>query len=104
MADTRTLTDHVAIRDWAAARMGVPVVLDASPAGGTQPVLKLAFDQAVYQDQDRPERPPNAGGFEIVEWDDWFRLFDELDLALIVAADIPGTRENFHQFVRRDGT
>lgn len=101
MPDTVTLTDREAIRDWAAARMGVPAIVDASPEGGVQPVLRLVFDQAAYQDQDRPERAQNAGGVELVEWDDWFRIFEERQLALVVAKDLPGRRENFHEIVRR---
>lgn len=101
MAETVTLTDHEAIRDWAAARMGSPAVIDTSIAPGTQPQLHLVFDQAAYQDQDRAERPANAGGVELVEWDEWFKLFDEAELALVVAAEQPGRRESFHEFIRR---
>jgi len=103
MSDTITLTDHEEIRDWAAARMGSPAVVDVSPESGTQPLLRIVFDQAAYQDQDRPERPMNAGGFELVEWDEWFRLFDEADLAIVVGKDRPGVRESSHYFIRRDG-
>jgi hypothetical protein len=99
---TRTLTEHEEIRDWVAARMGAPAVVDISPAGGTQPMLQLVFDQAAYQDQDRPERPQNAGGIELTEWDDWFKLFDEARLALVVNEDVPGQRSNDYQIVRRD--
>lgn len=102
MTETVTLTDHEAIRDWAAARLGFPAIVDVSAAGGVQPMLRLVFDQAAYQDQDRPERAQNAGGYELVEWDEWFKLFDELQLALVVAADQPGRRENFHEIIRRD--
>lgn len=101
MAETIELTDHEAIRDWAAARMGSPAVIDASAEGGTQPILRIVFDQAAYQDQDRPDRPQNAGGYELVEWDEWFRLFDEAQLALVVAAEQPGRRESFHELIRR---
>lgn len=101
MADTVTLTDHDAIRDWAAARMGAPAVMDASPEGGTQPVLRIVFDQRAYEDQDRPERPPNAGGLELVEWDEWFALFDEKQLALVVVPDQPGRKDSWHELVRR---
>ena len=101
MADTVTLTDHEAIRDWAAARIGSPAIVDASAEGGVQPVLLLVFDQAAYQDQDRPERPETAGGVELVEWDEWFRIFDEQQLALVVAKDVPGLRDSFHEIVRR---
>ena len=101
MADTITLTDHEAIRDWAAARMGFPAIVDTSAEPGTQPLLRLMFDQQAYEDNDRPERPQNAGGYDLVEWDEWFKLFDEHELALVVARDVPGVRENFHEIVRR---
>ncbi|MET0596965.1 MAG: hypothetical protein ABWZ57_03760 [Mesorhizobium sp.] len=101
MAETITLTDHQAIRDWAAARSGFPAVIDSSPAGGVQPVLRLVFDQHAYEDQDRPERPPNAGGYDLVEWDEWFHIFDERQLALVVAVEQPGQRESFHEIIRR---
>ena len=103
MAETVTLTDHDQIRDWAAARMGFPAVVDVSPAGGTQPMLRIVFDQYAYADTDQPERPVNAGGYELVEWDEWFRLFDEQELALVVSQDVPGLRDNFHEIVRRGG-
>jgi hypothetical protein len=103
MAETVLLTDHTAIRDWAAARLGFPAIVDISPQGGTQPMLRLVFDQRAYQDQDRAERPVNAGGYELVEWDEWFKLFDEGQLALVVEKDVPGRRDSFHQIVRRPG-
>jgi hypothetical protein len=98
MADTVLLTDHEAIRDWVAARAGFPAVVDISPAGGTQPMLRLVFGQHAYEDQDRAERPVNAGGYDLVEWD---RLFDLHKLGLVVAKDIPGVRDSFHEIVRR---
>lgn len=101
MAETITLTDHEAIRGWAAARMGAPAIVDVSPEPGTQPLLRIVFDQQAYADYDQPERPPNAGGYDLVEWDEWFRLFDEQELALVVARDVPGRRENFHEIIRR---
>ena len=101
MADTIMLTDHEAIRSWAAARAGFPAIVDVSPETGTQALLRLVFGQHAYQDQDQPERPLNAGGYELVEWDEWFKLFDESKLALVVEKEIPGRRDNYHQFVRR---
>lgn len=99
---TITLTDHEAIRDWAAARVGAPAIVDISPAGGQQPMLRLVFGQAAYQDQDQAERPPNAGGYELVEWSEWLALFEENGLALVVNEDVPGLRENYYEIVRRD--
>ena len=101
MAETITLTDHEAIRDWAAARMGSPAIVDVSAEPGTQPLLRIVFGQQAYMDLDQPERPPNAGGYELVEWDEWFRLFDEHQLALVVAEEVPGSRESFHEIIRR---
>ena len=101
MTETVLLTDHMAIRDWAAARSGFPAIVDISPQGGTQPMLRLVFDQRAYQDQDQAERAANSGGYELVEWDEWFKLFDESKLALIVGEDVPGRRDSFHQIVRR---
>lgn len=102
MAETVTLTEHEAIRDWAAARAGAPAIVDVSPASGTQPMLRLVFDQRAYQDFDQAERPVNAGGVELVEWDDWFKLFEESELALVVSKEVPGQRDSFHEFIRRD--
>lgn len=96
-----TLTDHQAIREWAAARLGAPAIVDISPAGGTQPMLRLVFGQSAYQDQDQAERPQNAGGVELVEWDEWFAVFDEGKLALVVNEDVPGVRENFYELIRQ---
>jgi hypothetical protein len=101
MAETITLTDHEAIRDWAAARMGIPAIVDASAESGTQPILLIVFDQQAYEDTDRPERPQNAGGYDLVEWDEWFKIFDDEQLALVVAKDVPGRRESFHEIIRR---
>lgn len=102
MNETVLLTDHEAIRDWAAARAGFPAIVDISPQGGTQPMLRLVFDQHAYQDQDTAERPVNAGGIELVEWDEWFALFDKDQLALVVGKEVPGRRDSYHEIVRRD--
>lgn len=103
MVDTVMLTDHEAIRDWAAARAGFPAIVDTSPAGGVQPMLRLVFGEHVYEDQDRPDRPPNAGGYDLVEWDEWFKVFDREKLGLVVPKDQPGVRDSFHEIVRRPG-
>ena len=100
---TITLTDREEIRNWAAARSGHPAIVDVSPEPGTQPALRIVFGQQAYQDQDQPERPPNAGGYELVEWDEWFDLFERQELAMVVNEDQPGRREGFHEFVRRGG-
>ncbi|MHB2263967.1 hypothetical protein [Aliihoeflea sp. PC F10.4] len=103
MASTRTLTDRDEIRDWAAARMGSPAISEASPSvGGDDPILSLVFDQASYQDQDRGADPSIAlGGREIVEWDEWFKVFNEKNLALVVREEEPGRKDSFHEIIAR---
>lgn len=103
MASTITLTDHEEIRDWAAARMGSPAIAEASPSvGGDDPILSIVFDQASYQDQDRgPDAAVALGGREIVEWDEWFKIFEEKGLALVVTEEEPGRKDSFHEIVAR---
>lgn len=101
MAETRTLTDHDEIRDWAAARAGAPALQETDPSVHNASVLRLVFGQHAYQDHDQPERPETTGGLELIDWDDWFKLFDERELALVVEVEIPGRRDQFHEIIRR---
>lgn len=102
MAETRTLTDHDEIRDWVAARAGAPALQESDPTVHNASVLRLVFGQQPYLDTDVPERPKTTGGLELIDWDDWFRLFDERELALVVATEVPGRRDQFHEIIRRD--
>ncbi|MEZ5804945.1 MAG: hypothetical protein R3E51_16120 [Rhizobiaceae bacterium] len=62
-------------------------MIDASAEGGTQRrVHASSSTRSPIQDQDRAERPQNAGGYELVSRDEWFRLFDEAGLALVSSA------------------
>lgn len=103
MADTKMLTGRDDIRDWAAARMGFPAIRQPAPSiASDDPVLTLVFDQHSYEDQDQgADRPPTMGGVEQVEWDEWFDLFEQRELALVVNEDIEGVRENFYEIVAR---
>lgn len=100
MTNTIMLVDHEAIRDWAAARAGSPAIQEATSAGDEQ-VLRIVFGQHAYEDEDRPERSEATGGIELVDWDEWFALFDKRRLALVVPEDVPGVRDEFHELVRR---
>ena len=102
MAGTVLLSEHEQIRDWASSRLGFPAVVDVSPAAGTQPMLRLVFDQNAYQDYDRSDRPVNSGGYELVEWDEWFKIFDESDLVLEVMAEQAGVKDSWHRLLGRD--
>jgi hypothetical protein len=96
MSETITLTDHDAIRDWVAARGGAPAMAGSSSGIDDQPVLRIVFEQQAYPDVDRPL---DAGGLEVVEWDDWFRAFDDRRMALIVPNERPGKLTIDYQIV-----
>ena len=78
-------------------------ISEASPSlGGDDPILSIVFDQAAYQDQDSGAEPSIAlRGREIVEWDDWFKIFNEKNLALVVSEEVPGRKDSFHEIVAR---
>jgi hypothetical protein len=100
MTNTIMLVDHEAIRDWVAARAGSPGLQEATSAGD-EPVLRIVFGQYAYEDEDLPERTEATGAIELIEWDEWFKLFDKRHLALVVPVDRPGVRDEFHEIVRR---
>ena len=98
MAETRTLTDHDAIREWAIARAGKPATQDVPDGtGGMSTALSLQFGQ-------RPTHTENenvTGSMALVEWDDWLKLFDEQELALVVPEEREGVLDSSHQILKR---
>ncbi|NTS32944.1 hypothetical protein HQ945_16920 [Phyllobacterium sp. BT25] len=104
MVETRLLTDHQEIKDWAAGRSGVPTIRDSADLIGSDvPVLALAFGQHAYEDDDDQgaDRPADFGRPRLVEWDEWFAIFDAESLGLVVAEDLPGQHDEFHEIIRR---
>lgn len=99
----RILTNHDDIRAWAGARAGSPMLLDVpDPGRDDQLLLQLTFGEHAI-DGDTNEGPDLLGGFELVDWDEWFAAFDKQGLALKVNDDIPGRLDNDFEFVSRDG-
>ncbi|HVW57778.1 MAG TPA: hypothetical protein VHC00_19050 [Rhizobiaceae bacterium] len=101
MVETRTLIDHEEIRDWAAARMGVPAFGDPPTSEDVDPELLILFGQVAYEDEDYGADRPISEAPELVDWDDWFKLFDKHSLALVVAKEEPGRIDQFHELIRR---
>lgn len=101
MAETRTLTDHEEIRDWAAARMGVPAFGNPPTSEGSDPELLILFGQVAYEDEDNGADRPMSEAPELVGWDEWFELFDKHGLALVIAKQQPGYLDQFHELIRR---
>lgn len=98
---SKILKDRAAIRQWAEARAGTPLLMDVPDGSGSRSLLQLAFGQEALntgesQYQDRP------GGFDLVSWDDWFAALEAEGLALRVSDDAAGGREAEFDFVPRD--
>lgn len=98
---SKILTDRSVIRQWAEARAGSPVLMEAPDGTGTRTIVQLAFGQDALntgesQYQDRP------GGFELVSWDDWFAALEAEGLAIRVSDDEAGGSEAEYDFVPLD--
>ena len=70
--------------------------------GATNPVLQITFGQhALNADgNEGPDRP--TGGYQLVDWDEWFAAFDAEQLGLKVNDEVPGALDNDFEFVAAD--
>lgn len=98
---TKVLTKHDEIRQWAIARAGNPVIEDRATGIGGAPVLRIVFDQYALNagENQYGDRP---GGFDLVDWDEWFAEFDALGFGLLVEDEKPGVLDDYFEFVKRD--
>jgi len=87
MSDSRTTTDHDAIRKWAEARDGRPAKVKGQGDGG---ILRIDFD------------PPEEN-LEEISWDEFFAIFDDRKLAFLHQDKTgDGKTSRFNRFVDRD--
>lgn len=87
MSQSRTTTNHDEIRKWAEDRKGRPAVVRTKGEGG---ILRIDFGA--------PEE-----AFEPIEWDEFFRIFDENDLAFLYQDETGGGQASrFNKFVERN--
>ena len=87
MSEASKTTDHDQIRKWVEARDGRPSKVETSGKGG---ILRIDFG-----DQDEALEP--------IEWDEFFRIFDENDLAFLHQDKTgDGKTSRFNKFVERD--
>jgi hypothetical protein len=91
-AHERTLVDHALIRRWAESRGARPSCVKGTEASDGSCMLRLDF-------------PGYSGEHTLqpIEWERWFRVFDQRQLALIVEDKMAdGTPSNFNKLVRRE--
>jgi hypothetical protein len=90
-SESRVLTDHDEIRQWAEARDAQPAAVRRTESEDDPGVIRLDF-------------PGYSGeqSLEPISWDEWFAKFDESKLALLVQdRTASGERSNFNKLVHR---
>jgi hypothetical protein len=87
MSEATTTTDHDQIRKWVEARQGRPSRVKTSGKGG---VLRIDFGET-------------EADFEELSWDEFFRIFDENELAFLHQDKLgDGKTSRFNKFVNRN--
>ncbi|TPM96918.1 hypothetical protein [Mesorhizobium sp. B2-1-3A] len=86
MSEAKKTTNHDEIRNWVEERDGRPAVVRTGGKGG---ILRIDFGE--------PEDT-----LEPIEWDEFFRIFDENDLAFLHQEESGnGGQSRFNKFVER---
>ena len=89
MSEANRLTDHDAIRAWAEAREARPSRVKTTADGNGGGVLRFDFG-------DKEE------ALEEISWDDFFRIFEDSQLALLEQDETSGGElSRFSKFVKR---
>jgi hypothetical protein len=92
MTTSKTTTNHAEIKRWAEERGGKPATVKSTESGGKPGILRIDFPG--YSGED---------SLEEVEWEDWFKVFDQSELAFIhqdKTAD--GKPSRFNKLVSRN--
>ena len=85
-----TTTDHDEIRTWVEEHEGAPAIVRGTH-NGNGGVLRIDFPGGAGEDQ-----------LDHVDWDEWFRVFDENDLAFLYQERTEdGSTSRFNKFVSR---
>ena len=91
-AQTRVLTDPEEIRRWAEERRAKPARVKGT--GGADDVGIIRLDFPGYTGEET---------LEPISWDEWFRKFDESNLALLYQEKTAsGRKSNFNKLVSGD--
>ena len=89
---TLTTTDHNTITKWAEARDGKPATIEGTEHGVHLGVLRIDFPGGA-----------EGGRLHQVDWDEWFRTFDDRDLRFVYQETLKdGSTSNFFRLVSAD--
>jgi hypothetical protein len=88
MASATRTTDHEAIRRWVEERGGIPAIVK-----GTEGLLRIDFVRG-------EKSGGRAASLEEVDWERWFEIFDDSELAFLCS---PDPDNKFFKLVRDGG-
>lgn len=92
MASAEPITDHRKIREWAEERGAKPACVKGTGGKGDPGMIRLDFPG--YS---------GAESLQAITWEEWFKAFDDNDLALLVQEETAGgQRSNFNKLVSRE--
>jgi hypothetical protein len=90
MSDSATTTEHRTIKEWMEKREGRPATVVATEEDGHAGILRIDFGT-------------RDDGLEEIDWNEFFRKFDESELAFLYQERTgDGKLSRFHKFVRRN--
>jgi hypothetical protein len=90
--ESRTTTDHNTIRKWVEERGGKPATVKSTEKGGEAGLLRINFPG--YSGE---------GSLEDITWDEFFKKFDEKNLAFLYQDTTgKGQESRFCKFVSRE--
>lgn len=92
MSSAKTTTDHDQIRQWVEKRGGHPAVVAATESshGQGSGLLRIDYDEPGGNNDNRLHR---------ITWDQFFRIFDQNDLAFLFD---PEGDSRFSKFVEKE--
>jgi hypothetical protein len=92
-SEAKKTTDHEEIRRWVEERGGRPAKVKGTEGSGDDPgVLRIDFPGVGEEDR-----------LEEISWDEWFKKFDEENLAFLYQDEVKsGEESRFVKLVRRD--
>jgi len=91
-SDAVTTTDHDTIKRWTEERGGWPASVKGTHRKDDGGILRIDFDDP---DGDQDE------GLEKISWDQFFKTFEDRDLAFLYQDEIEGKKSRFFKLVSR---
>lgn len=96
MADQKVTTDHEEIKKWAREHQAVPAIIDDQEAGADKVGIRLDFPG------DYDERYLDEDDTHDVDWEEFFKIFEDNRLAFIYDAKSKGDPSWAYRFIKRE--